>query len=95
MADFRRFVITRDIPGIDAASDEDLKQASKTSNAALEQLNGDVQWESSFIVADKTYCIYKAKVKEGCAASPGVQDVCWSVSACAVAVTLSCHASPS
>jgi hypothetical protein len=58
----KKYVIERDIPGIDQASAEALKGAAQTSNAALAQVGGDkVQWLESFVVKDKTFCIYLAE----------------------------------
>ena len=57
----RRFMIERKIPGIGAASVADVRNASKASNAALEELNPDVQWVESYLTDDRTYCIYLAK----------------------------------
>ena len=56
-----RFIIERDIPGIGASSEDQLCNAAKTSNAALNQLSGSVQWIESFVAADKTFCVYLAK----------------------------------
>ncbi len=58
----KRYVVTRDLPGVDSFSNEQLKEAAQVSNKALDELKGEVQWVNSFVVADKTYCIYQAKV---------------------------------
>jgi hypothetical protein len=55
-----RYVIERDIPGVGALNPQQLKEAAATSNAALAQLSGRVQWMESFVVDDKTFCIYLA-----------------------------------
>jgi len=51
----RKFVIERDIPGVCGV---DMREAAKTSNAALSQLAPRVQWQHSYVTADKTFCIY-------------------------------------
>jgi hypothetical protein len=56
----KRYVIERDIPGVGALTAEQLKAAATTSNTALAKLSGQVQWVQSFVVADKTFCIYLA-----------------------------------
>ena len=56
----KRYLIERNIPGVGNLNDQQLKQASSTSNAALEKLAGKVQWVESFVVDDKTFCIYLA-----------------------------------
>jgi hypothetical protein len=56
----KRFLIERNIPGVSHLDREQLKGASATSNAALAQLGGKVQWVQSYVVDDKTYCVYLA-----------------------------------
>jgi hypothetical protein len=57
----RRFVIERDIPKVGSFEREQLRAAAQKSNAALTQLGPDIQWVESFVVADRTYCIYLAQ----------------------------------
>ena len=57
----RRFVIERDLPAIGSAEREALKEASKTSNAALAKLGPGIQWVESYVAADKTFCVYLAE----------------------------------
>jgi hypothetical protein len=56
----KRYVIERDVPAIGSLDREQLKGAAATSNAALAQLFGKVQWLQSFVAEDKTFCIYLA-----------------------------------
>jgi hypothetical protein len=56
----KRYVIERDIPGVGNLNREQLKAAAATSNAALAKLSGTVQWVQSFVVEDKTFCVYLA-----------------------------------
>lgn len=56
----KRYVIERDIPGVGGLNGAQLKDASATSNAALAKLGGKVQWVQSYVVDDKTFCIYLA-----------------------------------
>ena len=57
----RRFVIERDIPKVGSFEREQLRAAAQKSNEALTQLGPDIQWVESFVVADRTYCIYLAQ----------------------------------
>jgi Protein of unknown function (DUF4242) len=57
----KRYVIERSIPGVGKLSPEQLKVAAATSNVALAKLPGKVQWEHSYVVDDKTFCIYLAE----------------------------------
>ena len=56
----KRYVIERDIACVGSLNGEQLKGAAATSNAALTQLAGKVQWIESFVAQDKTFCIYLA-----------------------------------
>jgi hypothetical protein len=53
-------VIERDLPGVGKLNPGELKDAAKTSNDALAKLAGKAQWVESFVVDDKTFCIYLA-----------------------------------
>jgi hypothetical protein len=57
----RKYVIERDIPAVGTFEREQLREAAKTSNAALAKLSPDVQWVESYVTDDKTFCIYLAK----------------------------------
>lgn len=57
----KKYVIERNIPGVDKMSAEELRGASATSNAALAQLAPRVQWVESFVTEDKTFCVYLAE----------------------------------
>lgn len=56
----KRFVIERSLPGVHTMAAGELAAASAKSNAALARLNGKVTWEHSYVVNDKTFCIYIA-----------------------------------
>ena len=57
----KRYVIERDIPGVGKLGREELKGVANTSNEALAKLGGKAQWLESFIVDDKSFCIYIAE----------------------------------
>lgn len=60
-----KYIIERDIPGVDKLSPAELKGAARTSNAALAELGSDrVQWLESFVTEDKTFCVYLAEDAE-------------------------------
>jgi hypothetical protein len=56
----KRYVIERDIPGVGGLNRQQLQGAAETSNKALAKLAGKVQWEHSYVVDDKTFCVYLA-----------------------------------
>ena len=57
----KRYVIERDLPGIGGLNRAQLKDAAATSNGALAKLAGKAQWEHSYVVDNKTFCIYLAE----------------------------------
>ena len=61
-----RFVIERDIPQIGSADRDALREASKKSNSVLAAMHAEhknIQWEHSYVAADKIFCIYLADNK--------------------------------
>ncbi|MEJ0060080.1 MAG: DUF4242 domain-containing protein [Terricaulis sp.] len=60
----KKYIIERDIPGVDRMTGTDLSGAAKTSNAALAQLAPRVQWVQSHVAKDKTFCVYLADSEE-------------------------------
>lgn len=57
----KKYMIERDIPGVDKMTADELKGAAATSNAALAKLSPRVQWQESFVAKDKTFCVYLAE----------------------------------
>lgn len=55
-----KFVIEREIPKIGASSPEQYRGIAGQSCAALEVMGPRIQWVHSYVVADKTYCVYIA-----------------------------------
>lgn len=57
----RKFLVERGIPGIGSASRRELDAIAGLDNRIVAQLWPDIQWLTSLIADDKTYCIYLAK----------------------------------
>lgn len=57
----KRFIIERELPGVGGFDAGQIKQAAATSNNALAQLQGKVQWVESFVADNKTFCVYLAE----------------------------------
>jgi len=57
----KRYVIERNLPGVGKMTPDQLKGAAATSNGALAKLAGKAQWVQSYVVDDKTFCIYVAE----------------------------------
>ncbi len=56
----RKYIIERDIPKVGTFEREQLREAAKTSNAALTKLGPDIQWVHSYVADNKTFCLYLA-----------------------------------
>jgi hypothetical protein len=50
----RKYIIERDIPKVGTFEREQLRDAAKTSNAALATLGTDIQWIESYLADNKT-----------------------------------------
>ena len=55
-----KYVIEREIPNAGSLSEDQLRDVSLRSIAALEELGSSIQWLHSFVTDDKVYCIYIA-----------------------------------
>ena len=64
MAQLKRFLIERDIPGIGGMSIVELCGAARTSNRAIEKLGGSVHWQHSYVADNKSFCVYLAESEE-------------------------------
>lgn len=56
----KRYLIERDIPGVNTLGPEQIEATAKAGTAAVAALGGDVQWEQSYVVQDKTFCVFRA-----------------------------------
>jgi hypothetical protein len=59
-----RYVIEREVVGAGALSDEELRQMSLRSIAALGELGSKIQWIHSYVTDNKVYCVYLAPDEE-------------------------------
>lgn len=57
----KKYIIERDIPTVGSLEREQLREAAAKSNSVLQQLGPDIQWQESYVAADKTFCVYLAK----------------------------------
>ena len=59
-----KFVIEREIPGVEKLSSGELSAASQKSCSVLRVLGPEIQWVQSFVTPDRLYCIYIAPSEE-------------------------------
>ncbi|MBF6023704.1 DUF4242 domain-containing protein [Lysobacter niastensis] len=57
----RKYVIERNIAGIGDQPAEVLCDVALQSNKVLDELGTGVQWLHSYVVNDRTYCVYLAR----------------------------------
>jgi hypothetical protein len=56
----KRFVIERNLPGVHNQAPGEFRDVAAKSNAAIAQFGGRLTWEHSYVVNDKTFCVYIA-----------------------------------
>lgn len=59
--EMKKFVIEREIPQVGSLDDAGVRHAAQTSNEALGTLAPQVQWQHSYVTADRTFCVYLAE----------------------------------
>lgn len=59
-----KFIIERNVNGIGAFTEQEMKGACQKSNETLRSMSSPVQWQHSYVTNDKLYCVYIAKNKE-------------------------------
>lgn len=55
-----RYVIERNIPGAGRMAPDELRAATRRSNAALRELGPAIRWEHSMVSGDWISCLYTA-----------------------------------
>ena len=60
----RKFMIERELPGVGQLDSCGLAVAARKSNAALTDLGPGIQWQQSYVTADRTYCVYLAESED-------------------------------
>lgn len=61
----KKYLIEREIPGVDQLSSQQLSEAAAKSNEALCTIgSADIQWVHSYVAQGKTFCIYLASGEE-------------------------------
>lgn len=60
----QKFVIEREIPNVGSLNAEELCGAARQSNGALAKLAPRVQWQHSYVAADRTFCVYLAESED-------------------------------
>lgn len=60
MGHLRRYLVEREIPGVGGMSIVELCGAARASNQAIEKIDGNIQWQHSYVAGDRTFCIYLA-----------------------------------
>ncbi len=60
----RKFMIERDIPGVGQLDSCGLAEAARKSNGVLAELGPGIQWQQSFVTANRTFCVYLAESED-------------------------------
>lgn len=59
-----QYLIEREMAGAGSMSADQLRDASRHSNAVLSELGPEIQWVHSYVAGDKIYCVYNAPSEE-------------------------------
>ncbi|MFD2367773.1 DUF4242 domain-containing protein [Pseudoduganella sp. GCM10020061] len=59
-----QYLIERGIDGAGKMTADQLREASRQSNAVLAELGPDIKWDHSYVAGDKIYCVYEAPSEE-------------------------------
>ena len=59
-----KYVIERDIPGAGKLTPAELRGISQKSCGVLQSLGPEITWLTSYVTADKVYCVYIAPNEE-------------------------------
>ncbi len=54
----QQYVIERELPNAGQLTDQELRNISARSAEVLEELGPGIQWQHSYVVDDKIYCVY-------------------------------------
>ena len=60
----KRFVIEREIPGVGSNDAAGFCAAAGVSNAAIRKLASRIQWQHSYVAANKMFCFYLAESED-------------------------------
>ena len=55
-----RFLIERQIPGVENWGPDQLRAVARKSNSVLRGMGSEIQWIQSFVVTGRIYCVYLA-----------------------------------
>ena len=55
-----KFLIEREVPGIENLSDAEIKALSEKSRSVLREMGPSIQWLHSYVTGGKLYCVYLA-----------------------------------
>ena len=59
-----KYVIERELPGAGSLPPETIQAIAQKSCGVLRNLGPEIQWDHSYVTADKIYCIYNAPNEE-------------------------------
>jgi hypothetical protein len=58
------YVIEREVPGAGNLTEDEIREISLRSLAALKEMGSGIQWMHSYVTNEKIYCIYFAQDEE-------------------------------
>lgn len=58
------YVIEREVPGAGNLTEDEIREVSLRSLAALKEMGSGIQWMHSYVTNEKIYCVYFAQDEE-------------------------------
>ena len=55
------YVIEREVPGAGNLTEDEIREISLRSLAALKEMGSSIQWMHSYVTNEKIYCVYFAQ----------------------------------
>jgi hypothetical protein len=62
--DMPKFIIEREIPGVENLPDEEVRKIAQKSVKVLTDMGPKIQWLHSYVAGGKIYCVYLAPDEE-------------------------------
>ena len=59
-----KFVIERNVPGVGALSEAEIRELSLRSLRTLKEMGPQIQWLHSYVTDERIYCVYFASDEE-------------------------------
>ena len=60
----KTYIIERDIPNAGQLTNAQLQEIAQKSSAVVKSMGPQIEWDHSYVVGDKLFCVYRAENEE-------------------------------